>query len=63
MGKTKHQINVKFTDQQREMIKGLVGLMGGTEAEVVRSIVISWFSKEGLMSEVIKKRWLNKKRR
>ena len=60
MGKTKNQVNVKLTDQQREMIRGLIGPMGGTEAEVIRNIVVSWFSEKGILSEVIKKRWLDK---
>ena len=58
MGKNSNQINVKFTDEQTEIVKKLVGVMGGTEAEVVRNIFLAWLSDKGVLTEVIKKRWL-----
>jgi len=61
MGKNSNQINVKFTDEQREIIKMLVGVMGGTEAEVVRSIFLAWLSDKAVLTEVIKKKWLGLK--
>jgi predicted DNA-binding protein len=61
MGKNKNQINVKLTDEQKEIVEKLVGPMGGTEAEVIRNIIVCWLSEKSIMSEIIKKRWLNGK--
>lgn len=61
MGKTSNQINVKLTDEQSEIVKNLIGVMGGTEAEVIRNIFLAWLSDKGILTEVIKKRWLRRK--
>jgi len=61
MSNNKNQINVKFTDEQIEIISTLVGVMGGTAAEVVRSIFLSWLSDKGILSEILKKKVVNKK--
>ena len=53
-------INIKLTLQQKNILKSLVGEMGGTEAEVMRNIFTSWLSEKGIMTEIIKRRLLNK---
>jgi hypothetical protein len=58
MGKTRNQINVKLTNEQKEIVDKLVGVMGGTEAEVVRNIFLAWLSDKSVLTEVIKKTWL-----
>jgi len=50
------QVNVKFTREQKEILGNLVGLMGGTEPEVVRTIVIAWLTEKSLINERIKKK-------
>lgn len=60
MGKTSKQVPVKFTDEQLQIIDALVGPMGGTRADVVRGIVISWLSEKSIMSNLIKEKWLKK---
>ena len=54
MGKNKNQVNVKFTDEQVEIIDKLTGVMGGTDAEVVRNIFLAWLSEKDILQEYIK---------
>lgn len=56
MGKTNNQINVKLTNEQREVVGALIGIMGGTEAEVLRSVFLAWLSDKQVITEMIKKR-------
>ncbi|MFH0971112.1 MAG: CopG family transcriptional regulator [Candidatus Micrarchaeota archaeon] len=60
MGLAGEQINIRLTKEQREIVKMLVGVMGGTEAEVIRSIFLAWLSDKGVLSDVIKRRWVDK---
>ena len=59
MAKT-NAIFVRLTDEQREIVKKLVGVMGDNEAEVVRNIFLAWLSDKGIITEVIRKRWLER---
>ena len=59
MGKEEN-INVKLTTEQREILKSLVGELGSSEPEILRNIFLIWLSEQRLISEIIKKRWLNK---
>jgi hypothetical protein len=61
MGKNKNQVNVKFTDEQIKIISNLIGIMGGTDAEVVRNIFLAWLSDKSILSEILKKKIGNKK--
>ncbi len=40
------QLNVKLTIKQKAILKNLVGVMGGTEAEVLRTVFMSWLSEK-----------------
>lgn len=60
MGKSS-RILVTLTDEQREIVRSLVGPLGGSEAEVIKSIFIAWLSEKSVLTEVIKKRWLARK--
>ena len=60
MGKTNKPTNVRFTEEQKEIIDSLVGIMGGTDAEVVRNIFLAWLSEKGILSEILKKKVVNK---
>ena len=44
------KVLVSFTPEQREMIQSLKGAMGSSDAEVVRTIVMSWFGEHGFLS-------------
>ena len=61
MGKTKNQVNVRLTDEQKQIVESLIGIMGGTDAEVIRSIFLSWLSDKSLISEFIKDKGLSRK--
>jgi hypothetical protein len=61
MGKASNQVNVKLTDEQKQIVEDLVGIMGGTDAEVLRSILLAWLSDKSILTDVIKKRWLARK--
>ena len=56
MGKNKNQINVKLTDEQLNILKSLVGVMGGTDAEVIRNIYLAWLSEHQILTEIIRKK-------
>jgi hypothetical protein len=43
------RIQVMITKEQGEIIKKLIGKIGGTESEVVRNILIMWLRKEGYL--------------
>jgi hypothetical protein len=60
MGKNNKQINVKFTEEQKEIINSLIGPMGGTDSEVVRNIFLAWLSEKNIMSDIIRKKVINK---
>ena len=62
MGMNNKQFNVKLTEEQTEIIKGMLGIMGGTEAEVIRNIIIAWLSEKSIISDLIKKRSLDKQK-
>lgn len=55
MGRTNNPINVKFTDEQRNIIDSLTGVMGGTDAEVVRNIFLAWLSEKDILQDYLKK--------
>jgi len=56
MGKTNNPVNVKFTDEQKEIIDKLTGVMGGSDAEVVRNIFLAWLSEKNILQEYINKK-------
>ena len=60
MGKSS-RILVTLTDEQREIVRSLVGLLGGSESDVIRSILLAWLSDKSVLTEIIKKRWLARK--
>lgn len=53
MGK---KIQVSFSDRQADLLAKLKGEFGENDAEVVRSIVISWLAEKSIISTVAKKR-------
>ena len=50
------KIQVSFSDKQIELLARLKGEFGETDADVVRSIVISWLAEKSFISTVIKER-------
>ena len=48
------QLNVKLTIKQKAILKNLVGVMGGTEAEVLRTVFMSWLSEKNMINDLVK---------
>lgn len=55
------KIQVSFSDKQIELLANFKGEMGETNAEIVRSIVISWLAEKSFISTIAKKRLLDNK--
>ncbi|MEM4640464.1 MAG: hypothetical protein QXT93_11375 [Thermofilum sp.] len=49
------RVQVTFTREQWELIERLRGVLGGTDAEIVRNIVLAWLSEKSLISSSAKK--------
>jgi hypothetical protein len=56
MGKNSKQVKVMLTEEQKEIVESLVGIMGGTEAEVLRTIFLAWLSEKSLISSAIREK-------
>ncbi len=50
------RIQVILTREQYELIQRLKGVMGSSDSEVVRNIVIAWLSEKSILSEKLKER-------
>lgn len=50
------RVQVSFTEKQWELLEKLKGEFGESDADVVRSIVISWLAEKSFISSTIKKR-------
>ena len=42
---------MKFTKEQLDLISSLKGILGGTNSEVVRTIVMSWLSEKSMLTK------------
>lgn len=50
-------ITVRLTIDQRKIIKSLIGPLGGSESDVVRSVLVAWLSTDkGPLTDIIKKK-------
>lgn len=50
------RIHLTFSAEQWELIEKSKGIMGNTDAEVVRNIVLAWLSEKSLISTQIKEK-------
>ena len=50
------RVQVSFTEKQWELLEKFKGELGESDADIVRSIVISWLSEKSFISSTIKKR-------
>jgi len=46
---------VTFTDKQWKLIERLRGIMGSDDAELVRSIVLTWLAEKSLISDELRR--------
>ena len=49
------RVQVTFTKSQWELIENFRGILGQTDAEIVRTIVLTWLSEKSIISTTIKK--------
>lgn len=49
------RIQITFTSKQWELIQKFKGIMGQSDSEVVRNIVLAWLSEKSLVSSRVKK--------
>ncbi|WP_457753389.1 hypothetical protein [Thermococcus sp.] len=49
------RVQVTFTKNQWELIERFRGILGQTDAEIVRNIVLTWLSEKSIVSTTIKK--------
>ena len=48
------RVQVTFSNDQWELLMKFKGVMGQTDAEVVRNIVISWLAEKSIISTEVK---------
>ncbi len=49
------RVQVTFTKSQWELIENFRGILGQTDAEIIRTIVLMWLSEKSIISTTIKK--------
>ena len=47
------RVMVNFTDEQWEVIEKLRGVMGNSDSELVKSIVVAWLSEKSFIKEAV----------
>lgn len=53
---TMKRIHLTISDDQWKIIQKFKGVMGQTDAEIVRNIVLAWLAEKSLISTEIKNR-------
>lgn len=48
------RVNVSLSENQLALIRQLKGTMGNSDSEIVRNIVLAWFSEKGLITNSFK---------
>ncbi len=54
-GEKTKRVQVTFTERQWEVIERFKGIMGISDAETVRNIVVSWLAEKSAVSSAVKK--------
>lgn len=52
------RVQVSFTTTQWKVLAKLKGVMGESDADVVRNIVLAWLSEKSFVSDIIKNKEL-----
>lgn len=50
------RIHLTFSEEQWELIEKSKGIMGNTDAEIVRNIVLAWLAEKSLISTQMKEK-------
>jgi len=56
IGRDVKRVQVSFTKGQWELIERFRETMGGTDADIVRNIVLAWLAEKSVISSDIKRR-------
>lgn len=48
------RVNVSLSEDQLALIRQLKGTMGNSDSEIVRNILLAWFSEKGLITNNLK---------
>jgi len=48
------RVQVTFTDEQWKLIQKLKGILGSTDSEIVRNIVLAWLAEKSIISSILK---------
>jgi len=51
-----HKVQVSYTEEQWNLISKVKGIMGKTNAEVIRNITLAWLSEKSLISTSAKQK-------
>jgi len=50
------RVQVSFTKEQWEVLERFKATMGGTDADVVRNIVLAWLAEKSIITSEVKQR-------
>ena len=48
------KVQITFSDEQVEILEGFKGVLGESNAEIVRSIILAWLAEKSFISEATK---------
>jgi len=54
------RVQVSFTKEQWELIENLKGTFGDNDANVIRTIVLSWLAEKSFISKITKQKMVDK---
>jgi len=46
-----HRVNISLSNEQLTMVRSLKGIMGNSDSEIIRNIILAWFSEKGIISD------------
>jgi hypothetical protein len=53
MGK---RVNISLSDEQIEMVREFKGIMGNSDSEIIRNILLAWFNEQGIINKAYHKK-------
>lgn len=54
------KVQVNFTQEQYDLLQELKGELGGTDADVVRNIILAWLTEKSFISTTLKVKMFGK---
>lgn len=50
------RVNITFTQDQFKIIQKFKGIMGNTDSEIIRNIVLAWLCEKSIISTKVKEK-------